>query len=241
MRRLLSFFTEMDARAIRAVLVTAALIAATAGLLLLGRTEQGAAAVAGLERWLEGFAGSGLGLPATVLVFTVAAYVGAPQFLLIAAAVVAFGPWAGFAYSWVATVASAAVTFWTGRLVGARTLERFGGETLNAMSRRLGENAFVGSMVIRNVPSAPFIVVNMAFGASSARFGSFIAGCAVGVLPKLVVVALLGTSVRTAAIGDGVWSSAIAAGLAAAWIAAMLGARAWLRRRAARKVLAEER
>jgi uncharacterized membrane protein YdjX (TVP38/TMEM64 family) len=91
----------------------------------------------------------------------------------------------------------------------------------------------VGSLVVRNVPSAPFIVVNMAFGASKARFTSFIAGCALGVLPKTVVVALLGTSVRTAAVGDGVWSSLIVLAIAGVWVAAMLAAREWLRRRAA--------
>lgn len=233
MRRLLSFLFEMDARAVGAVLVTAGLFASVAALFLLGKTAAGAEAVAGLEAWLEGFAGSGLGLPATVLVFTAAAFLGVPQFLLIAACVVAFGPWAGFAYSWAATVASAAVTFWTGRLIGARALARWGGDRLNRLSGRLGENAFVGSFIVRNVPSAPFVVVNMAFGVSRARFGSFLAGCALGVLPKTMVVALLGTSVRTAVSGDGVWSSLIALALAAVWIAAMLVARVWLRRRTA--------
>ena len=36
------------------------------------------------------------------------AFIGAPQFILIAACVVAFGPSLGFFYSWAATVASAA-------------------------------------------------------------------------------------------------------------------------------------
>ncbi len=235
MGRLFAFLTEMDARAWRAVAVTVLLLAGTAALFLLGKTDAGRAATAALEAWLEGFAGTGLGLPAAVLVFTAAAFLGVPQFLLIAACVVAFGPWAGFAYSWVATVVSAAVTFGVGRLAGAKALARFGGGTLNRLSARLGENAFMGSLIVRNVPSAPFIVVNMAFGASHARFVSFLAGCALGVLPKLVLVALLGSSVRTAVVGDGVWSSAIALGLAAIWVAAVFGAREWLKRRATQR------
>jgi uncharacterized membrane protein YdjX (TVP38/TMEM64 family) len=95
MRRLLSFLTEMDARAVRAVAVTAVLLGSIAAVFLLGKTEAGTAAVAGLERWLEGLAGSGWSLPATVLVFTLSAFLGVPQFLLIAACVVAFGPWVG--------------------------------------------------------------------------------------------------------------------------------------------------
>jgi uncharacterized membrane protein YdjX (TVP38/TMEM64 family) len=222
----------MEARAWRAVLVTVALFAATAAVFLLGKTALGLEAEHRLQAWLGGFADTPWGLPVTVLLFTAAAFLGAPQFLLIAACVVAFGPWSGFLYSWVATIASAAVTFAVGRAMGARSLERFGGGTLNRMSRFVGRNAFVGSFIIRNVPSAPFIVVNMAFGVSQARFSSFLAGCALGVLPKTALVAFFGGSVMTAVTGDGVWSSAILAGVGLAWLALMLIMRAVLERRA---------
>jgi uncharacterized membrane protein YdjX (TVP38/TMEM64 family) len=193
-----------------------------------------------VERWLGGLADGPWGLPAVVVVFILAAFVGAPQFLLIAACVVAFGPWFGFLYAWIATVVSAAVTFYVGRAVGARSLDRFGGDALNRLSRFVGRNAFVGSFVIRNMPSAPFIVVNMAFGVSRARFASFLAGCALGVLPKTAVVAFFGGSFMTAVAGDGIWSSAILAAIGAAWLALMLGARAVLERRAEREERAPE-
>ena len=231
MRRLWLFLTEMDARAWRAAAVTLGLFAATGLVFLLGRTAFGAEAEHWLESWLGGFAGSPWGLPATVVVFTVAAFVGVPQFLLIAACVIAFGPWLGFTYAWAATVASAAATFALGRFAGRRALERFSGKRLDRLSKFVGRNAFVGSFIIRNVPSAPFIVVNMTFGVSRARFWSFLAGCALGVLPKTVVVALFGTSIMTAAVGDGVWSSLIIAAVAIAWLGLMLWARGLLQRR----------
>ena len=43
--------------------------------------------------------------------FIPASFIGAPQFVLIAACVVAFGPIEGFFYSWIATVISAAANF----------------------------------------------------------------------------------------------------------------------------------
>lgn len=226
------FLLAMDARAWRAVAVTLALFAGVAGVFLLGKAALGLHTEARLEAWLGGLADTPWGLPATIAVFTAAAFLGAPQFLLIAACVVAFGPWLGFVYAWVATVVSAAVTFAIGRAMGARTLERFRGGRLNRLSRFVGRNAFVGSFVIRNVPSAPFIVVNMAFGVSDARFASFLAGCALGVLPKTALVAFFGGSFMTAVAGDGVWTSAILAGVGLAWLGLMLGARAWLQRRA---------
>jgi len=232
MSRLWSFLLTMDARAWRAVLVTLGLIAAMTAVFLLGKSALGLETEQELERWLSGFAGSGWGLPVVVAVFTVAAFVGAPQFLLIAACVVAFGPWQGFLYAWIATVVSAGVTFYVGRAVGLSTLERFGGRRLNRLSQFVGRNAFVGSFIIRNVPSAPFIVVNMAFGVSSASFAGFLSGCALGVLPKTAIVAAFGGSFMTAVRGDGVWSSAILAAIALAWLGLMLLARSWLRRRA---------
>lgn len=234
MRRLWLFLTDMDSRAWRAAVVTVGLIGSVAAVFLFGKTQLGADLEGLLEQWLGGFAGSPWGLPATVLVFTAAAFVGAPQFLLIAACVIAFGPWLGFLYAWLATVISAAVTFGLGRLAGRKTLERFGGRRLDRLSRFVGRNAFVGSFIIRNLPSAPFIVVNMAFGVSRARFWSFLAGCALGVLPKTAVVALFGTSILTAAVGDGVWSSLIVAAIAVLWLGLMLLARGWLQRRADR-------
>jgi uncharacterized membrane protein YdjX (TVP38/TMEM64 family) len=230
--RLPPFLFDMEAKAWRAVLVTLLLFAGAAAVFLIGKTALGLETEARLEAWLGGFAGTPWGLPVTVLVFTLAAFLGFPQFLLIAMCVAAFGPWLGFLYSWVATVASAAVTFWAGRAMGARSLRRFGGDTVNRLSSFVGRNAFVGSFIIRNVPSAPFVVVNMAFGVSSARFLSFLGGCALGVLPKTALVAFFGGLFMTAVTGDGVWTSAILAGIGVAWLALMLGMRAVLERRA---------
>jgi uncharacterized membrane protein YdjX (TVP38/TMEM64 family) len=111
---------------------------------------------------------------------------------------------------------------------------------VNRLSRFVGRNAFVGSFIIRNVPSAPFIVVNMAFGVSRARFASFILGCALGVLPKTALVAFFGGSFMTAVEGDGVWTSVILAAVGVGWLALMLIMRAVLERRARRTTTVAE-
>jgi uncharacterized membrane protein YdjX (TVP38/TMEM64 family) len=229
MRGVLDFINRMDATAWRAVGVTVSLFAGVAIVLVLGKT--GAFGTFDeFERNLETLRGSAWGLPALAAVFCAAAFIGAPQFGLIAAAVVAFGPSLGFFYSWVATLVSGTVTFWLGRFAGEETFRRYAGDTANRLSEFIGRNAFVASAVVRNVPTAPFIVVNMAFGVSQARFLHYLGGMAIGIIPKVAIVTFFGGSVMAALKGSP-WV-AIGAALAAAlgWIALMLFARIRVRR-----------
>lgn len=231
MRRILDFILNMEGRRWRTALAAALLLGATLGLLALGKQAFDLGAEAKLEAWLEGYAGSPWAFVMTVVLFVVSAFFGAPQFILIAACVVAFGPSLGFFYSWTATVVSAGVTYWMGRGPTARLIDRFDSRTLDRLKRFVGRNAFYASFMIRNVPSAPFIVVNMAFGATRANFWLFLAGCALGVLPKTALVAFFGGAVVSAVSGDGVWTSLILAGVAVAWLGLMLGVREWVKRR----------
>lgn len=234
MRRILDFILNMEGRRWRTLLATVLLLGATLGLLALGKSQFGLAAEANLEAWLQGYAGSPWAFAVTVVLFVASAFIGVPQFILIAACVVAFGPSLGFWYSWAATVASAGVTYWLGRGPTARLVDRFGGKTTGRLKRFVGKNAFYASFMIRNVPSAPFIVVNMAFGATRANFWAFLAGCGLGVLPKTALVAFFGGAVVTAVSGDGVWTSLILAGAALLWLGLMLGVRELVKRREAR-------
>lgn len=233
MRRLLDFILNMEGRRWRAALATVLLLGATISLLAVGKTQLGLAAEENLEAWLQGYRGSPWAFAATVAVFIAAAFIGVPQFILIAACVVAFGPSLGFFYSWAATIASAGVTYWLGRGPTARLVDRYGGRTMGRLKGFVGKNAFYASFMIRNMPSAPFIVVNMAFGATRASFLAYLAGCALGVLPKTALVAFFGGAVVAAVSGDGVWTSLILAAVAVIWLALMLGVRELVKRRQA--------
>lgn len=184
-----------------------------------------------VTRWLSGYRAGPWGVVVASALFTAAAIVGAPQFLLIGICVLVFGPWHGFAYSWVATVVSGSVTYWLGRGPTARWLDRVGGEGYERVRAFIGKNAFVASFVIRNVPSAPFVVVNAAFGAVRANFWGYLAGCALGSLPKTAAIAFFGGSFVTAVKGDGVWSSAILAGIALVWLLITVLTKQWIRAR----------
>jgi len=148
------------------------------------------------------YAGSPWGLPILVLVFCVGAFLGAPQFGLMAGAILAFGPWSGVLYAWLATLCSGTLTFWAGRLGGERLFARYAGKRANKIAKYLGQNAFKASALVRLVPTGPFVLVNMTFGMSGARFSPFLAGLGIGALPKLVLVALAGQGLVSAGRGS---------------------------------------
>lgn len=235
MRRLIQFLTHQDAAPARAVLICLAMFAGVAAVYAAGKLGLGVGEELTLERWFEGVADSAWALPATILAFVAFAFLGAPQFLLFAAAVVAFGPREGAIYSWVATMVAASVTFWLGRVSGARLAQRYGGETVARFSRFVGRNGFWTALAIRNVPSAPFIVVNMGLGMSHSRFSHFLAGTAIGIIPKIALVAFAGKGLMELFLRAASWEAAAMAAVGAIlWLVFMLFSRRFLKSREGR-------
>ncbi len=187
--RLADFAQNMDERAWRAVAASIAMIVVAGVILVIGRLYYGAEIEGFIDATLGEARRTRLGLPITIAVFTLTAYVGAPQFVLILACVVAFGPEQGFWFAWIATIVSGAATYFTGRLAGAETRKRLGGATGGRFTRFMGKNAFLASLIVRFVPTAPFVVVNTAFGAARVNFWPYLAGLTIGVLPKTAIFA----------------------------------------------------
>jgi len=231
MRRFLAFLSNLDAQAWRTLFVSFALFGGVGLVFVFGAQLLGFDGERTLEAWLDS-APAPLALPAAMAAFALLAFVGVPQIVLIAAAVVAFGPAEGAAYSWIGTMVSALVGFYLGRTAGAGVLERFTGDGVKRFMRLVGENGFLASLIVRLVPSAPFIVVNMAAGVTPMRASHFIAGTGLGIVPKIVLTAFAGASVVQLMRGE-VGGNAVWLVLAAAlWLVIGWYARRWLRRRA---------
>ena len=233
-RRLFAFLSNLDAQAWRTLLVSFVLFGGVGVVFVFGAQLIGIDSARTLEGWL-GAARGPWSLPVAVAAFAGLAFVGTPQIVLIAAAVVAFGPVLGSAYSWIGTMVSSLVGFYLGRTAGARVLERFSGEGVRRFMRLVGRNGFLASLIVRLVPSAPFIVVNMAAGVTPMRLRDFVAGTGIGIVPKIVLTAFAGASIIRMMRGeigrDAVWLVAIAAG----WLVIGWFARRWLRSREADK------
>jgi len=227
MRRLFAFLSNMDAQAWRTLAVSFVLFGGVGVVFVFGAQLLGVDS----ERTLEGWLGAARGpwsLPVAVAAFAVLAFIGTPQIVLIAAAVVAFGPLTGAAYSWIGTMVSSMVGFYLGRAAGARVLERFSGGGVRRFMRLVGENGFLASLIVRLVPSAPFIVVNMAAGVTPMRVVDFAAGTAIGIVPKIALTAFAGASIVQVMKGEGGRDALWLVLVAAAWLAIGWFARRWL-------------
>ena len=229
------FLTNLDARAWRSVVVSFLLFGGVGTVFVLGASLLGLKSAGAVQAWM----GAGMhglwALPAALAGFSVLAFLGVPQFMLVAAAVVAFGPWLGFAYSWLGNLVSSVLGFYVGRRIGARVLREHAGQGVRDFVDMIGRNGFWASLVVRLVPSAPFVVVNMAAGVTPMRASQFIAGTALGSLPKIGLVAYAVNSAIHAMNGGGAsrWIKLVA--VAAVWIVMALAARTWLKREEARR------
>ncbi len=158
-----------------------------------------------LSRLLMAAAESRWAVVGVISIFVFLALTGFPQILLITATIVVFGPKNGAIYSWIATMASATLTFGLGHFLGGRWVRRFGGERVQKTINFIGRHGILASALIRIVPSAPFIVVNAAAGAAHIPMWKFWAGSGIGIIPKILVVACLAAfTPDTNALKDGV-------------------------------------
>jgi uncharacterized membrane protein YdjX (TVP38/TMEM64 family) len=150
--------------------------------------------------------------------------------VLIAAAVAAFGPERGGAFSWIGTMVSALIGFGLGRAWGSRLLARMSGERTARILAVIARNGFMASLAIRLAPFAPFVVVNMAAGVSAVRLADFTVGTAIGIVPKILLTAFAGDSLVAALGGRSLIPVVLLIVAAIIWLASGLLAGNWLKR-----------
>jgi uncharacterized membrane protein YdjX (TVP38/TMEM64 family) len=230
MRRLIDFLTNMDARAWRSVFVAFVLFGGVGLVFLIGAPALGLTGSAGVERWLT-LARGPWSLPVAVAAFTALAFLGAPQVVMIAAAAVVFGPWQGSLYAWLGTFVSALIGFELGRGFGGGLIRDLNSRGIDRFMALIGQNGFMASLIIRLVPAAPFIVVNMAAGVARVSRRDFALGTAVGIVPKIVLTAFAGGSVMAAMNGGGLMQFGLLIVTLAIWVVSAWLARRWLKAR----------
>ncbi len=183
------FLNNMDRKAWTSLFVTVALLLFVAFMLLFGRDLFGINEHK-LQEIMTSIADSPLALISVISVFCVLALTGFPQTILFAGTSAVFGPVTGAFYSWIATMASATLTYLIGTLFGGRLVDRMEKGRIASLLDLLQRHGIATTMMIRWTPSAPFIVINSACGATRIPIWKFWLGTGIGIIPKILFVSI---------------------------------------------------
>lgn len=150
-----------------------------------------------LTGWIEAAQGHPLGPLVVLAAFLVSGFVAAPLTLVMLPTIVIYGPLGGGVLTMVGATLAGALFFQLGAR-GAGLAARLGAADLERgkLAPLLRRNGIVAVAIARNVPVAPYPIVNFAFGASPVRFRDFLIGNTIGLLPWVVLYSLTGDQLR---------------------------------------------
>jgi phosphatidylserine/phosphatidylglycerophosphate/cardiolipin synthase-like enzyme/uncharacterized membrane protein YdjX (TVP38/TMEM64 family) len=151
-----------------------------------------------VSAWTHAFADQWWAAPLIVASYTPAQVVMFPRPLITLAAVVAFGPWLGFAYAMTGILIATAAGYYVGRRLDRDTVRRIAGRRLNRLTRALRQRGLLAMTAVRLVPLAPFVVESVVAGAIHIRLRDVLLGTFVGMLPGTLTATVFGDQIETA-------------------------------------------
>ncbi len=154
-----------------------------------------------------------------------------PITLLILVSIVTFGAFTGFLVAFGGALTSALLAYGVG-MAARRPLHRhIARGRLGLLGRRLRRHGVLAVLLVRIIPVAPFLIVNLTAGASRMRLTDYALGTMLGMAPAIVAITLLIDRIRALIERPTAGSAAaMTAVFAAIALATYLLAR-WLRRR----------
>lgn len=131
----------------------------------------------------------GVYLAATVVLF--------PVLALNLALILVLGPLWGVAGALYGTLLAGLAAFAIGRRFGRAPLRGLDSAALDKALRVIRNSGLPGMILFRLVPVAPYPVVNLALGAGGIGIGTFTLGTAIGVLPSLIAMGVVGAQFQS--------------------------------------------
>ncbi len=162
-----------------------------------------------VEAYIGSFRASPLAPLVVIAIFIISGILVVPLTLMLLATAFTFDPLAGFFYAMSGALASAAVSFALGRLLGRDTVRKFAGGRVNELSRRLARRGILAIALARMVPILPFALMNLVAGASNVTFREFMIGTAIGLFPGILAVTIFEKGLENAVRSPGLGSFAI--------------------------------
>ena len=126
------------------------------------------------------------------LAYIAASFILLPRPILTLASILIFGPWQTAVFGLAGLLLAAAAAFWLGRMDRLNRLWAATDPALNTIATKLQGGGIYSVVVMRMLPIAPYTIVNLFAGSLGIRFGDFIMGSFIGLLPGMLTTVVLG-------------------------------------------------
>jgi uncharacterized membrane protein YdjX (TVP38/TMEM64 family) len=162
-----------------------------------------------------------------IAAYSPAAFTMFPRPLITLFAVIAFGPWLGFAASIAGIVGAALSTYYAGRVLPRRTVRHLAGAKLDEMSHVLRRRGLLAVLAVRIIPVAPFAIEGMIAGAVGIKVWQYVLGTILGMTPGTLTTTVFGDQFATALEDPSRINYWLVAGVAALFVALIYVVRRW--------------
>jgi uncharacterized membrane protein YdjX (TVP38/TMEM64 family) len=150
-----------------------------------------------------------------------------PRPLLTIAAVVAYGPWIGFALSMAGAEIATFMGYYAARRCPRDTIERYAGRTLARMAPLLHRNGLATMSMMRLLPLGPHLLGSLAAGALRIRPWHVFAGTLIGMAPGVIGSVLVGDQLAAGISSDREMNRWILWGAVAAVVVLAAATKVW--------------
>ena len=148
--------------------------------------------------WAQTFGSKWWAPIAVILAYTPACFTMFPRPLITLFAVIAFGPWLGFAYSMTGILLAALVTYVVGVRLPGDTVRKLAGPKMDSLAEVLRRRGLIACFAVRIVPAAPFAVEGFVAGNIGIKMRDFLLGTFLGMLPGTLTTTVFGDQIQTA-------------------------------------------
>ena len=125
-----------------------------------------------------------------LVAYVVGGVIMVPVTLLVGVTAMVYASFWGALYAWIGCLLSALTTFLIGSKLGKQTVRKLAGKRLNRLSRQIAKQGILSMAIVRNIPVAPYTMVNVIAGASHIKLRDFLIGTALGMLPGILAITI---------------------------------------------------
>ena len=193
-----------------------------------------------VDAWVDGFGSMAWAPLAVILAYTPASLVLFPRPLITLFAVLAFGPWLGFACAMTGILLATWLVYLAGRRMRRGTVRRLAGHSINRVSEVLRRRGLIAMTALRLLPVAPFSVESLLAGALRLRLRDVLGGTFLGMLPGTLTATVFGDQIHAALTDPQSVNYALIAGAVLLFASVLLIVRRWFRRELARRQTTHE-